>query len=150
MRSTPPDLGEGDPHTGEMVGEVLLDRYELEELVGPLCMLSVYRAHDRLLDRTVASSKVSTSTICRTLSTSKRLLVEAWSAAANLSHPNIVTVIDRGEHDGRQFIVFEFVGGDNQRAHRAEQAAAGLATALELATQIASALLRASQRPRPP
>ena len=37
-----------------MVGEVLSDRYELEELVGTGGMSSVYRAHDRLLDRKVA------------------------------------------------------------------------------------------------
>ena len=37
-----------------MVGDVLADRYELEELVGTGGMSSVYRAHDRLLDRTVA------------------------------------------------------------------------------------------------
>ena len=37
-----------------MVGEVLADRYELEELVGTGGMSSVFRAHDRLLDRKVA------------------------------------------------------------------------------------------------
>jgi serine/threonine protein kinase len=37
-----------------MVGEVLLDRYELEEQVGSGGMSSVYRAHDRILDRRVA------------------------------------------------------------------------------------------------
>ena len=34
-------------------------------------------------------------------------------AVAQLAHPNIVTVIDRGEQDGRQFIVFEYVDGEN-------------------------------------
>ena len=34
-------------------------------------------------------------------------------AVAQLTHPNIVTVIDRGEQDGRQFIVFEYVDGQN-------------------------------------
>ena len=37
-----------------MVGDVLADRYELEELVGSGGMSSVYRAHDRVLERTVA------------------------------------------------------------------------------------------------
>ena len=37
-----------------MVGNVLADRYELEELVGRGGMSSVYRAHDRILDRKVA------------------------------------------------------------------------------------------------
>src|SRR4051794_17274083 len=37
-----------------MVGETFSDRYELEELIGTGGMSSVYRAHDRLLERTVA------------------------------------------------------------------------------------------------
>ena len=37
-----------------MVGELIADRYELEELVGTGGMSSVYRAHDRLLERKVA------------------------------------------------------------------------------------------------
>ena len=37
-----------------MVGDVLADRYELEELVGTGGMSSVFRAHDRVLERTVA------------------------------------------------------------------------------------------------
>ena len=37
-----------------MVGEVIVDRYELEELVGTGGMSSVYRARDRLLERRVA------------------------------------------------------------------------------------------------
>ena len=47
-------------------------------------------------------------------------------AVAQLSHPNIVTVIDRGEDDGRQFIVFEYVDGrDPEGARRRRGAAAG-------------------------
>src|SRR2546430_12513353 len=34
-------------------------------------------------------------------------------AVAQMSHPNIVTVIDRGEDDGQQYIVFELVDGEN-------------------------------------
>ena len=46
-------------------------------------------------------------------------------SVAQLSHPNIVTVIDRGEQDGRQFIVFEYVDGrEPEGARRARGAAA--------------------------
>src|ERR1700760_1890097 len=94
-----------------MVGEVLADRYELEELVGTGGMSSVYRAHDRLLDRKVAL-KVLHEQYTADADYVERFRHEARSVAA-LSHPNIVTVIDRGEHEGRQFIVFEYVEGDN-------------------------------------
>src|SRR6185436_20967378 len=61
-------------------------------------------------------------------------------AAARLSHPNIVTVIDRGEADGRQFIVFEYVDGKNLKAAVAGGGAMPIETAVSLAHQIARAL----------
>src|SRR6058998_308061 len=94
-----------------MVGEVLADRYELEELVGTGGMSSVFRAHDRLLDRKVAL-KILHQQYSGDEEYVERFRREARAVAA-LSHPNIVTVIDRGEHDGRQFIVFEYVDGEN-------------------------------------
>jgi eukaryotic-like serine/threonine-protein kinase len=121
-----------------MVGEVLLDRYELEELVGSGGMSSVYRAHDRLLDRTVAL-KVLHEHHLQDPEHVERFRREARSAAV-LSHPNVVTVIDRGEHDGRQFIVFEFVGGENLKQLIEQNKPLPVATALELATQIARGL----------
>jgi len=121
-----------------MVGEVLLDRYELEELVGSGGMSSVYRAHDRLLDRTVAL-KVLHEHHLHDPEYVERFRREARSAAV-LSHPNIVTVIDRGEHDGRQFIVFEYVGGENLKRLIEQRKPLPVGTALELATQIARGL----------
>ena len=94
-----------------MVGDVLSDRYELEELVGTGGMSSVYRAHDRLLDRKVAL-KILHEQYTGDAEHVGRFRREA-RAVATLSHPNIVTVIDRGEHDGRQFIVLEYVDGEN-------------------------------------
>ena len=94
-----------------MVGEVLAGRYELEELVGTGGMSSVYRAQDRLLDRKVAL-KILHEHYATDPEYLERFRREA-RAVARLSHPNIVTVIDRGEHAGRQFIVFEFVAGEN-------------------------------------
>ena len=94
-----------------MVGDVLSDRYELEELVGCGGMSSVYRAHDRLLDRKVAL-KILHQQYTDDAEHVERFRHEARTVAT-LSHPNIVTVIDRGEHDGRQFIVLEYVDGEN-------------------------------------
>src|ERR687886_1503054 len=94
-----------------MVGELIADRYELEELVGSGGMSSVYRARDRLLERSVAL-KILHEQYTRDDDYVERFRREARSVA-QLTHPNIVTVIDRGEQDGRQFIVFEYVDGAN-------------------------------------
>ncbi len=127
-----------------MVGEVLSDRYELQELVGTGGMSSVYRAHDRLLERTVAL-KVLHQQYTDDEDYVERFRREARSVAM-LSHPNIVAVIDRGEHEGRQFIVFEFVEGENLKRLIERRGPAPVTTALELAMQIARGLSFAHQQ----
>src|SRR3954467_2374668 len=107
-----------------MVGELIAGRYELEELIGTGGMSSVFRAHDRLLERKVALK------ILHEHYTSDDANVERFRGearlAAQLSHPNIVTVIDRGESEGRQFIVFEYVEGENLKEHLERRGAGAL------------------------
>jgi eukaryotic-like serine/threonine-protein kinase len=120
-----------------MVGEVLAGRYELEELVGTGGMSSVYRAQDRLLDRKVAL-KILHEHYGTDDTYVARFRHEARAVAA-LSHPNIVTVIDRGDENGRQFIVFEYVEGENLK-RLVERGPVPVATVLELALQVARGL----------
>ena len=121
-----------------VVGEVVADRYELEELVGTGGMSSVYRARDRLLERRVAI-KVLHEHYSRDEDYVERFRREARSAA-KLSHPNIVTVIDRGEADGRQFIVFEYVDGENLKQLVGSKGRLPVREALELGIQMGRAL----------
>jgi serine/threonine-protein kinase len=80
------------------LGESIGGRYELEELVGSGGMSSVYRAHDRMLERKVAL-KILHSRLGDDGEYVERFRREA-RAVAQLAHPNIVTVIDRGEDGG--------------------------------------------------
>ena len=121
-----------------MVGDVLVDRYELEELVGTGGMSSVFRAHDRLLDRKVAL-KILHQQYSGDDDYVERFRREARSVAS-LSHPNIVTVIDRGEHEDRQFIVFEYIEGENLKRLIERRGPAPVANALELGIEIARGL----------
>ena len=121
-----------------MVGDVLVDRYELEELVGTGGMSSVYRAHDRLLARKVAL-KVLHEHHGADEASVERFRREA-RAVASLSHPNVVTVIDRGEHAGRQFIVFEYVEGENLKRLVQRSGPLPVEQALELVIQVAHGL----------
>lgn len=121
-----------------MVGELIAGRYELEELVGTGGMSSVYRARDRLLERRVAI-KILHEHYSRDQDYVERFLREA-RAAARLSHPNIVTVIDRGQEDGKQFIVFEYVDGQNLKQLVERQGRLPVRTVLELGIEIGRAL----------
>ena len=120
------------------MGELIAERYELEELVGTGGMSSVYRAHDRLLERDVAL-KVLHQEFTADTDYVERFRREARSVA-QLSHPNIVTVIDRGEQDGRQYIVFEYVKGENLKALVQRVGPLPEEEAVRLALQIARAL----------
>ena len=126
-----------------MVGELIVGRYELEELVGSGGMSNVFRAHDRLLERTVAL-KILHEQYTRDEDYVERFRREA-RAVAQLTHPNIVTVIDRGEQDGRQFIVFEYVEGQNLKELSA-QGPLDPREAIRLALQVAHALSFAHAR----
>jgi len=121
-----------------MPGEVIADRYEVEELVGTGGMSSVYRARDRLLERLVAL-KVLHPHYGDDEEYVERFRREARSVA-QLSHPHIVTVIDRGEDDGQQFIVFEYIDGENLKQLLARTGPLPARRALELAIEIADAL----------
>lgn len=120
------------------VGELIVGRYELEELVGEGGMSSVYGAHDTVLERRVAI-KVLHEHFSRDPEYVERFRREA-RAIARLAHPNVVTVIDRGEWEGRQFIVFEHVAGENLKAMIVREGPLPVGRALELACQIARAL----------
>jgi serine/threonine-protein kinase len=101
-------------------------------------MSSVYRARDTLLDRNVAL-KVLHSHYSDDDEYVQRFRHEA-RAVAQLAHPNIVTVIDRGEADGRQFIVFEYVDGENLRELIARTGPLPIRRTIEIALQMARAL----------
>jgi eukaryotic-like serine/threonine-protein kinase len=121
-----------------MVGEVIAGRYELEELVEHGGMSTVYRGRDRLLERTVAL-KVLHPHFLDDPEYVERFRREA-RAVAQLSHPNIVGVIDRGQSDGQQFIVFEFVDGENLKQLLERRGPLPVPQVVDLGIQIADAL----------
>jgi serine/threonine-protein kinase len=89
--------------------QVYNGRYELHRLIARGGMAEVFLARDKLLDRPVAL-KVLFPEFATDPSFVERFRREAQSAA-NLSHPNIVSVYDWGEEDGTYFIVMEYVEG---------------------------------------
>ena len=121
-----------------MIGELIGERYELEELVGTGGMSSVYRAHDRMLERDVAL-KVLHEQFAADTDYVERFRREARSVA-QLSHPNIVTVIDRGDQGDRQFIVFEYIAGENLKSLIEREGPLPQDQAVRLTLQIARAL----------
>lgn len=88
---------------------VLNNRYQILHPVGTGGMALVYHARDLMLERPVAV-KILRARFSRDEGFRERFRMEA-KAAANLSHPNIVTVHDFGYDGGNLFIVMEYVPG---------------------------------------
>jgi serine/threonine protein kinase len=95
-------------------GRLLNGRYQLLERFGTGGMANIYRARDTLLDRYVAI-KVLRDDKSRNADFDLQFQLEA-RAAANLSHPNIVTVYDYGIDNGQPFIVMELVPGTDLKS----------------------------------
>lgn len=91
--------------------DTLNNRYHLLEPLGSGGMAQVYRARDLMLERFVAI-KVLRPDFSSDPDFQVRFRQEA-RAAANLSHPNIVTVHDFGFDQGQLFLVMEYVPGTN-------------------------------------
>ena len=127
-----------------VVGETIAERYELEIVVGQGGMSTVYKAHDSLLERNVAL-KVLHQQYNEDEDFVERFKHEARSVA-QLQHPNIVTVIDRGEEDGRQYIVFEFIDGENLKELVVRKGRLDVRDALEIALETARGLAFAHER----
>jgi serine/threonine protein kinase len=87
-------------------------RYEIIELIGQGGMAMVYKAHDTHLDRVVALKIIRREVFPpdQLEIILKRFEREAKSLGG-LSHPNIVGVMDYGEHEGLPYIVMEYLPG---------------------------------------
>jgi serine/threonine-protein kinase len=102
-----------EPTTGlarSLIGAVLSGRYRLESKLGSGGMSTVYLARDETLERWIAV-KVMHREISDQPDQIERFRREA-RAVAQLSHPNVVAVIDAGEDGGYPYIVFEYVQGE--------------------------------------
>jgi len=117
-----------------MAEELVGGRYKVLRTIGAGGMADVYLARDLNLQREVAV-KVLRPDFSRDSSFRVRFLQEA-RAAANLSHPNIVTIYDFGEDPQRLFIVMEFVDGTDLKTLIHRRSTIPRPAALDLLIQV--------------
>jgi beta-lactam-binding protein with PASTA domain len=125
-------------------GAVIGGRYQLIRTIGTGGMAKVWLAHDRLLDREVAV-KILAERYASDPDFVERFRREA-SAAAGLSHPNIVTVYDRGETDGSYYIVMEHLPGPDLKEIIRQRGRLAPRQAVDAALQVLAALSAAHRR----
>jgi serine/threonine-protein kinase len=114
--------------------------YELQEAIGEGGMGRIYRARHTRLDRVVALKILPHERLAD--QTRRRRFLREAKTASSLDHPQIVTVHDLVEEDGRDFLVMELVEGGDLAAQIPSEGLP-LDRALRWATQIASGLAAA-------
>ncbi len=119
-------------------------RYVDGSLLGQGGMGAVYKALDEELDRLVAI-KILQPDKAQNPQLIKRFKSEG-KAAAQLDHPNIVRVYDRGEIDGHLFIAMEFVEGIDCAELVAERGPLSAEKSLDVIKQVVAALAHAYER----
>ncbi|HYG26705.1 MAG TPA: serine/threonine-protein kinase, partial [Caulobacteraceae bacterium] len=113
-------------------------KYIIHEEAGRGGMARVFRATDTSLQRAVAL-KVLSAQLANDPDASQRFAREAITAA-NLRHPNIVTIFDVGEIESIPYIAMEYIAGRTLQAVIDERGAMGLGYAVALLEPVAEAL----------
>jgi serine/threonine-protein kinase len=122
-----------------MLGQVLVDRYELTEIIGEGGMGTVYRAHQLGVGRDVAI-KILNPGVAHDEAEVTRLFFREARAVCQLSHPNTITLFDFGRTaDGLLYITMELIRGEPLSAmiHRGPLQ---LLTAIHIVEQITGVL----------
>ena len=123
-------------------GQLIADRYQLEERIGSGAMGVVWRAQDEVLRRTVAVKQLLVQSGVDGAEASARAMREG-RIAARLQHPNAVTVYDAADVNGSPWLVMEFVPAPSLATVLAKRGKLASGEVIRLGAQIASALAMA-------
>jgi serine/threonine protein kinase len=115
----------------------LADRYAIERELGAGGMATVYLARDLRHDRAVAI-KVLRPELAATLG-AERFLLEI-KTTAQLTHPNILPLLDSGEADGLLYYAMPYVEGESLRSRMTREKQLPLDDALRITREVADAL----------
>ena len=124
-----------------MINKKIAGRYQLKRLIGQGGMADVYEAEDLILGRTVAV-KIMRSSLTGDPVYVTRFHREA-SAAAALSHKNIVEIYDVGDEKDDYYIVMEYVPGQTLKELIHKRGALHYVEAVDIMKQVVSATAKA-------
>jgi beta-lactam-binding protein with PASTA domain/predicted Ser/Thr protein kinase len=124
--------------TDQLLNTLFDGRYRIMRKLGSGGMANVYLAEDQELGRRVAI-KILNDRHAGDEQFVERFRREAKNAAS-LSHPNIVSIYDRGEAEGTYYIAMEYLDGKSLKELILERGPAPVSVAVDYARQILAAL----------
>ena len=127
----------------ELEANTTLSHYRIVSKIGAGGMGEVYLAQDTRLDRKVAI-KFLNEEFSKDADKLGRFIQEAKAASA-LNHPNILTVYEVGEVDGKNYIATELIDGETLRDHLSHKESLQLNAILKIGVQVSEALSAAHQ-----
>ncbi len=116
-----------------------LGRYRIEAELGRGAMGVVYKAHDPVLDRTVALKTIVLDEEAQDREEYHARFFQEAKSAARLNHPALITIYDFGEENALAYMAMELING-NELAERMEQAPISIREAVAIAEQVAEGL----------
>src|SRR5919204_1496851 len=117
----------------------VIDHYNLLERLEPAGPGELFRARDTKKGRTVAVRVLPANFVD---AVNRRSFIDNARGLAALSHPNVTTLFDVGEHNGRIFIVFEYLRGQSLRSEMGGRPM-NVRRAIELGIQMVDAIANA-------
>ena len=127
----------------ELATNTTLSHYRIVSKIGAGGMGEVYLAQDTRLDRRVAI-KFLHEEFSKDADKLGRFIREAKAASA-LNHPNILTVYEIGEVDGKNYIATELIDGKTLREHLSHKESLQLNQILKIGVQVSEGLAAAHQ-----
>jgi hypothetical protein len=127
-----------------MQSQLIAGRYQVLRSIGRGGMGTVWLCRDEVLGREVAVKQIG-ALPGESATETKRAMREARSAAA-LNHPNAVAVYDVVDHDGRPWLVMEYVEGQTLADEIAHDGQLSPQRVADIGAQLAGALARAHER----
>ncbi len=135
---TAPDSRGWGPDSAEPVGAIIADRYSLHHIVGEGGMGQVFAGEHVALGLPVAV-KLLHRAVAKDDESVRRLRHEGL-ALRQITHPHVVKVLDFGEHEGRFYLVMEYVEGRSLGSRIDDSELLPIAEVIRVAAQIADAL----------